>query len=83
MQFSTVRKTCALDLLAASLTSTACFVPVIYFFFPETRGLALEEVDMLFTTGSGPAPLAVDKLSNSASPPLEDKKEPSSGETQV
>lgn len=32
----------------------ACFVPVIFFFFPETKGLELEAVDALF---SGDAPL--------------------------
>ena len=27
----------------------ACWVPCIYFFFPETRGLELEDVDRLFS----------------------------------
>lgn len=32
----------------------ACWVPIIFFFFPETKGLELEAVDALF---SGDAPL--------------------------
>jgi hypothetical protein len=27
----------------------ACFVPLIYFFYPETRLLSLEQIDKLFT----------------------------------
>ena len=29
----------------------ATFVPIIYLFFPETKGLELEEVDKLFARG--------------------------------
>ena len=29
----------------------ACFVPVIYIFYPETKGLELEDVDRLFAKG--------------------------------
>ena len=32
----------------------ACWVPIIFFFFPETKGLELEAVDALF---SGDAPM--------------------------
>ncbi|CAK1363008.1 unnamed protein product [Cercospora beticola] len=27
----------------------ACFLPLIYFFYPETRNLSLEQIDRLFT----------------------------------
>lgn len=30
----------------------ACFVPVMYFFYPETKNLELEDVDRLFARGN-------------------------------
>jgi hypothetical protein len=30
----------------------ACWVPIIYLFFPETKGLELEDVDRLFAKGA-------------------------------
>lgn len=27
----------------------ACFIPIIYFFYPETARLSLEQIDLLFT----------------------------------
>jgi len=36
----------------------ACFVPIIYFFYPETAGKSLEELDLLYAT-SGQSSIAV------------------------
>ncbi|POS78182.1 hypothetical protein DHEL01_v203424 [Diaporthe helianthi] len=35
-------------------TLNASFVPVIYFFFPETKGLELEDMDRIFATDATP-----------------------------
>jgi hypothetical protein len=29
----------------------ACFIPIIYFFYPETRRRSLEEIDLIFAKG--------------------------------
>lgn len=34
------------------------FVPIIYFFYPETSNLALEEVDCIFSRGGNPVAVA-------------------------
>jgi hypothetical protein len=36
-------------LLFAALN--ACFIPIIYFFYPETSGRSLEEIDLIFAKG--------------------------------
>ena len=34
------------------------FVPIIYFFYPETSNLALEDIDYIFTDGGNPVKVA-------------------------
>lgn len=34
------------------------FIPIIYFFYPETSNLALEEVDYIFARGGNPVTVA-------------------------
>ncbi|KAL1404841.1 hypothetical protein Q8F55_008451 [Vanrija albida] len=49
----------------------ACFLPPIYFFYPETAGLSLESVDKLFTSGNGHGRgRLVDEPSDEARPEL-------------
>lgn len=40
----------------------ACFVPIMYFFYPETRGLELEDVDRLFAHGNAKQMLEADDI---------------------
>jgi len=39
----------------------ACWVPIIYLFFPETKGLELEAVDSLFSGDAPMEPLTLEK----------------------
>lgn len=39
----------------------ACWVPIIYLFFPETKGLELEAVDALFSGDAPVEPFVVEK----------------------
>ena len=38
-----------------------CWVPIIFFFFPETKGLELEAVDALFSGDAPMGPLVLEK----------------------
>lgn len=40
------------------MAANFAFVPVIYFFFPETSNFSLEEVDQFFTSGENPVKVA-------------------------
>jgi hypothetical protein len=40
----------------------ACFVPIMYFFYPETKGLELEDVDRLFAHGNAKQMLEADDI---------------------
>lgn len=37
------------DLLTKIIVFNFCFLPLIFFFYPETRNLTLEQIDRLFT----------------------------------
>lgn len=39
----------------------ACWVPIIFLFFPETKGLELEAVDALFSGDAPIGPLELEK----------------------
>jgi Sugar (and other) transporter len=39
----------------------ACWVPIIFFFFPETKGLELEAVDALFSRDAPAQPFVSEK----------------------
>lgn len=43
-----------MEYVALTLSRQYAFVPIVYFFFPETSGLSLEQIDYLFVDG-GPA----------------------------
>jgi hypothetical protein len=40
------------------MATNLAFVPIFYFFFPETSNLGLEEIDYIFTTEGNPVSVA-------------------------
>jgi hypothetical protein len=69
----------------------ACWVPIIYFFFPETKGLELEDVDRLFAKEGTEAArsmsiavvrrLSVDLRKKNSDSPVEEMVENTDGNT--
>ncbi|OQV11027.1 hypothetical protein CLAIMM_14934 [Cladophialophora immunda] len=62
--------------------TNALWIPLIYFFYPETAGKALEEIDALFANNTAHAQLSIDKYQAGAvgdKPPHEEKSQMTSG----
>lgn len=40
------------------MATNLAFVPIFYFFYPETSNLGLEDIDFIFTAGGNPVSVA-------------------------
>lgn len=57
------------------MVTNAVFVPVIYFLYPETSNVRLEDIDLMFSTGENPVKVAKEIIArNKAGLPARDEE---------